>query len=132
MKVNVTAARSVHAKAQQKKREKALLGNRTAPRCALVTGASQGLGRAFADECAVRGMDLFLVALPESGLPQVAQRIGIEQQRDLDHFADVRLVFDVQDPVAAHPASPEFSVRGIRSAHASFQKILRLHRCTRS
>ena len=43
---------------------------------ALITGASQGLGRAFAEECAQRGMDLILVALPESGLGQVAQDIA--------------------------------------------------------
>ena len=49
-----------------------------APRNALVTGASQGLGKAIAEECAGRGMSLFLVALPEGGLPQVAQRIAAE------------------------------------------------------
>jgi hypothetical protein len=43
---------------------------------ALITGASQGLGRAFAEGCARRGMDLVLVALPDSGLERVAQ--GIE------------------------------------------------------
>jgi short-subunit dehydrogenase len=42
---------------------------------ALITGASQGLGRAFAEECARRRMDLLLVALPESGLEQATQDI---------------------------------------------------------
>lgn len=44
---------------------------------ALVTGASQGLGRAFSEQCARSGMDLILVALPDSGLPQVAQGIAL-------------------------------------------------------
>ena len=43
---------------------------------ALITGASQGLGRAFAAECARRGMDLALVALPGSGLEEVAGAIA--------------------------------------------------------
>ena len=47
-----------------------------AERCALITGASQGLGRAFAGECARRGMDLLLVALADSGLEQVAQELS--------------------------------------------------------
>jgi uncharacterized protein len=42
---------------------------------ALITGSSQGLGRAIAEECAGRGMNLILVALPESGLPEVASII---------------------------------------------------------
>jgi short-subunit dehydrogenase len=49
--------------------------------CALITGASQGLGRAFAEACArgddaQRGMDLALVALPDSGLARVARDIA--------------------------------------------------------
>jgi len=44
-----------------------------APRCALITGASQGLGKAIAEDCARRGMDLFLIALPDGGLPEVAE-----------------------------------------------------------
>jgi hypothetical protein len=54
--------------------------DRPAPRCALITGASQGLGRALADECAARGMNLFLVALPGSGLPEAARAIASERK----------------------------------------------------
>jgi short-subunit dehydrogenase len=43
---------------------------------ALITGASLGLGRALALECASRGMNLLLVALPGSGLPEVGASIA--------------------------------------------------------
>ena len=36
----------------------------------LVTGASQGLGRALAEECAQRQLNLILVSLPDTGLPE--------------------------------------------------------------
>ncbi|MGI8601173.1 MAG: SDR family NAD(P)-dependent oxidoreductase [Chitinophagaceae bacterium] len=38
----------------------------------LITGASEGLGKYFALECASRKMNLVLVALPQSGLSQLA------------------------------------------------------------
>jgi hypothetical protein len=47
--------------------------NKARPSCAVITGASQGLGRAFAEECAGRGMSLLLVALPDTGLSEAAQ-----------------------------------------------------------
>ena len=42
---------------------------------AIITGASQGLGKSFAYEAAKRGWNLILCALPESGLPQVTEDI---------------------------------------------------------
>jgi short-subunit dehydrogenase len=44
-------------------------------RYALITGASQGLGKAFAFECAQRGMNLLLVALPGPDLQQTREEI---------------------------------------------------------
>lgn len=44
----------------------------------LITGASMGIGRAFAFECASRGMNLILVALPDQLLDQVKDEIHSE------------------------------------------------------
>ncbi len=41
----------------------------------LITGASEGLGKSFAIECAKRKMNLALVALPGSGLDRLADFI---------------------------------------------------------
>ncbi len=41
----------------------------------LITGASEGLGKSFALECAMRNMNLVLVALPDSGLNELADFI---------------------------------------------------------
>jgi len=41
----------------------------------LITGASEGLGKALALECASRKMNLILVALPDSGLKELANFI---------------------------------------------------------
>jgi len=48
----------------------------------LITGGSQGLGKALADECARRGMHLLLVALPDPELEKTAEdlrkKYGVE------------------------------------------------------
>jgi short-subunit dehydrogenase len=44
--------------------------------CTVITGASQGLGKAFAEECALRGHNLVLAALPDTGLTEVATWIA--------------------------------------------------------
>ncbi len=45
---------------------------------ALITGASQGLGRSFAIELAKRGHNLLLVSLPNEGLPALASQLGLQ------------------------------------------------------
>ena len=42
---------------------------------AIITGASEGLGKAFAIECASRQMNLILVSLPNSGLTELSNFI---------------------------------------------------------
>jgi len=53
-------------------------------RYTLITGASQGLGRAFAFECAKRGMNVLLVALPDSGLEEVADGVTTQYNAKAD------------------------------------------------
>ena len=65
----------------------------TAPRRALITGASQGLGRALVEECAARGMDLLLVALPGSGLSGLSRAISKKWDVSVDW-----LEADLTDP----------------------------------
>jgi short-subunit dehydrogenase len=51
----------------------------------LITGASGGLGRAFALDCAERGWDLILTDINAAGLARVRQ--GIERQYDVNILA---------------------------------------------
>lgn len=78
---------------------------------ALITGASGGLGRAMAVECARRGYDLFLTDIAQAPLEQI--RRGIERQygvtvytRPCDITSDeaVRALFDDMDRLALQPA----------------------------
>lgn len=57
---------------------------------ALITGASEGFGRALAIECARRGLNLVLVALPGSGLSKVARFIKTNMEVDV-HFFEIDL-----------------------------------------
>jgi len=88
----------------KRKRSHALLTKPEA-HVALVTGASQGLGRAFATELARRGIDLALVALPDSGLADLA--------RGLELVYGVRTAYLETD--LTEPGTPEALVRWIRT-----------------
>jgi len=62
----------------------------------LITGASSGIGKAFAEERAARGNNLFLVSLPETGLPKLAE--------DLRSSHDIKvhyLCIDLRKPGSA-------------------------------
>jgi short-subunit dehydrogenase len=49
----------------------------SSPYFAIVTGASQGLGRALATGLSRRGHNLLLVALPGTGLPELSDSLGV-------------------------------------------------------
>lgn len=70
--------------------------NRYGP-TALVTGASSGIGRAFAEELAVRGFNLVLVARRIDRLEVLAERL-----EDKNRISVMPLEIDLADPTAAH------------------------------
>jgi short-subunit dehydrogenase len=55
-------------------------------RYAIVTGASGGLGGAFALEAARRGLNLILVDLPGTGLEEVGRRLNRAYRIDVRCF----------------------------------------------
>lgn len=58
----------------------------------LVTGASNGIGRAFAEECAARGQNVLLVALPEPKLEEVANALSSKYPDQSFHLLGVNLM----------------------------------------
>lgn len=65
---------------------------------ALVTGASSGLGKAFAFDLARRGIPLILVSLPAEGLPVLSEEIKNKFQIDVHHYeTDLSILQNVQD-----------------------------------
>lgn len=52
----------------------------------LITGASQGLGKALAIECASRKMNLFLISLPGEGLSLLAKKIKANYCVDVKYY----------------------------------------------
>ncbi|MCF1752669.1 SDR family NAD(P)-dependent oxidoreductase [Mariniradius sediminis] len=53
---------------------------------ALITGSSDGLGKAFAIECAQRQMDLLLVSLPDTGLPELCKFLKDNFEVRVEYF----------------------------------------------
>jgi short-subunit dehydrogenase len=76
---------------------------------ALVTGASKGIGAAFAEQLAARGMNLVLVARSRDTLESLAQRLS-------DQYAVqcIALTADLADPDATNWIATEVERRGIQ------------------
>lgn len=76
---------------------------------ALITGASAGLGEAFARHCASEGMDVVLVARRRDRLERLAQQIMRDYSVQTHVFAQ-----DLTEPGAAEAIHAACSERGIR------------------
>ncbi len=63
----------------------------------LITGASSGLGKAFAIDCAARGMHIILIALPGSNTASLGGSIALQYGVDVQVFE-----FDLTDGDALH------------------------------
>ncbi len=61
----------------------------------LITGASMGIGKAFAFECASRGMNLLLVALPEAALQETKEQLVAAFPVEVQAYG-----LDLTDPAA--------------------------------
>src|SRR5215203_1505341 len=59
----------------------------TTPALAMVTGASSGIGKSFAEALAARGTDLVLVARNKSRLDEVAEDLRRKHGRDVSVLA---------------------------------------------
>lgn len=65
----------------------------------LVTGASNGIGRGMAEECAARGHNVLLIALPESKLDEVTQGLKDQYPNQQFHSLGINLM-DRETPQA--------------------------------
>jgi short-subunit dehydrogenase len=63
----------------------------------LITGASAGIGKELATACARRGFNILLVALPESGLPELSEQLH-QSFGVLVHCLEC----DLADPLSVH------------------------------
>jgi|SRR5687767_2734851 uncharacterized protein len=79
-----------------------------APRTALITGASAGIGEAFAEVFAAKGFDLVLTARRADNLNEVARRLREGYRRQVEV-----VVIDHSEPSAAERLCAELDTRGI-------------------
>ncbi len=66
---------------------------------ALITGASRGIGKAIAEECAQRGYHLALISLPNESLSSLAAEIASKYKVDTRFFETDLSAYDAADTV---------------------------------
>lgn len=91
---------------------------------ALVTGASAGIGKAISYELARRGINLLLVALPQTGLKEVAQDLSTRFHIDARTYECDLTENDAPQRVLSWAVAPGVAIRilvnnaGVGSQHA--------------
>lgn len=81
-----------------------------AGRCALVTGASRGIGRAIAEALATAGADVVMVARGADSLQAVATAIGPRAHALPGDVTDPATVYALADTMAAQGLQPDILV----------------------
>jgi len=76
----------------------------------LITGASSGIGKALAIECARRGMNLFLIALPGNEFDTFAEDLQIEYDVKVDFLSIDLTDSDAPQMIYDHAKKKQYSV----------------------
>ena len=102
------------------------------PRYSVITGSGGGIGKALAEECAGRGMNVILVGLPNSGLDQVAEDLKTRYSV-LAKFREMDLTIDdgpekLADWINKRGLSVDMLINNAGISCMSLFKESRLHR----
>jgi short-subunit dehydrogenase len=76
----------------------------------LITGASSGIGKALALECARRGMNLFLIALPGNGFDSFVKAIRDEHKVKVDYLSIDLTLSDAPHQIYDHARQKGYKI----------------------
>jgi short-subunit dehydrogenase len=77
---------------------------------AIVTGASSGLGKAFAERLALKGHNLLLIALPETGLPEQSRDIAARHNVSVHYHETDLCVAEAPDEIKRYVSDRKLGI----------------------